>query len=215
MLYTSKSLYSAFYLSLLFVIGCNLNDVTDISQEAIEGSLVEPKHVETAEGARLVYLGSIAKFNRLTAVLSEQIARFTDEVSLPPNRAPTGLDIRIGVDNWIASGEIVPYVRVSRLYGHVQEAKVQLEQAAYLLREYAPQFPNMQAHAYGLLGMTYLIIADNFCSGIALSESQWGGHFNPGRGFEKDEIYQRIAEQLNPFISNLASEDKVTILKMI
>ena len=32
---------------------------------------------------------------------------------------------------------------------------------------------------------------------------------------QKDKTYQRIREQVNPFISNLASEDKVTILKMI
>lgn len=174
--------------------GCNLSDVTGSSGSLDEG-VINQDAVESPEGAKWIYLGSIARFNGLLAAQAGAVGRFTDEISVLPHVRQEDLDVRIGRRG---SGSLlgeVPFVVPSSLAGIAQETRVQIGHAIELLNDHIPGADQtMQAHMYGLLGMVHLILADNFCSGVPLSMSNYGGEFVPGSGVSTDSVYQRAIE---------------------
>lgn len=204
--------YNIGLISTLLLFGlsaCNLDRVTDMA-EVSEGAEINSRVVESAEGARWIYWGAIAKFSQLFGAAAGNVAFFTDELSRQPNMPQGPLDsrIRIGVQDG------TQHVVVSDLANTAQSTRVQLQQAIQLLDKHSGLAGNtMKAHSYGLLGMVHLILADNFCSGIPLSESRWGGEFIPGKGYPTDSLYQRAIHYADSGMSlSSDSAEVVTLL---
>ncbi len=184
-----KSLTHTFLYTGVFCLtlsGCNLSDVTGAA-ESLDGTNINPKVVESPEGAQWTYLGGVAKFSKYFAYQASRVAYFTDELALLPTRMQAAVDSRVqtlqGSGSYIAEDEAI---------NQAQSTRVQLMQAIQLLDKfYGNEANTMRAHAYGLLSMVHIMLADNFCSGIPLSESKWGGAFTPGAGYPTDSVYHR------------------------
>ncbi len=171
---------------LVGAVGCSLSSITD-SAKTTDGELVDPKVVESKEGAQWIYLGAVAKFyHEVTGLMLMNVGRFTDEIALLSTKNQAGLDARINVST------TTPGNRVLAGIGNIHSVKVQLEQAIQLVsKHHGPAGNAILAHSYGLLAMTYLSVGDNFCSGIAMSVSNYGGELILGPGLSTDSIYAR------------------------
>lgn len=186
---------------------CNLSSITDAAQSQ-DGELINPDVIESREGARWVYQGAVAKFYSSLGDVVSSSARLTDEVALLPDYVQTEWDIRFsttpGVSDPYVQGTIAP----------LQSVKVQLEQAIQLIdRHYGDDGRYMKAHAYGLLGMVYTMVADLYCSGTAFSESMYGGEFNPGAGLPTDSIYLRAVSSADKGIAS--ASDSIPIFNFL
>lgn len=179
----------AFIVHILLLAACNLSDITSAAKD-VEGQLIPSKVIDTKEGARWVYLGGVAKFNAAFAANAGHVALFTDEVAVhdwSSRPSYTNLGTRRVYDDetqFVVSGPVM---------AGAQMAKVQLEQAIQLINLHYDDMAGdvMKAHAYGLLGIIYSMVADYYCSGIAMSVSRYGGEFIPGQGLPTDSLYMR------------------------
>lgn len=177
--------------AVMILSSCKLSDMTDIA-EGLDGSVIDKKTLETAEGARWVASGAVVHFRNLLLKTSNTVARFTDEIALLPTVNQGGLDDRGGHGDGTSSNNRVV---ASDMITAAQLARVQLEQAIQLIDKYdKADGYNTEANMYGLLGMVHLILADNMCSGIPLSSAQWGGNFEPSKGYPTDSIYYRAVK---------------------
>lgn len=167
---------------------CSLDAITDVG-DISEGSRIDTEVIESFEGAKFVYNGLILQFREYLAQEALTVARFTDELSLLPNYPQTSLDDRMGRST---TGGVVNYVQSTAPFQKAQTTRVHAEQALQLLKKYgAGKSDEMQAHSYAILGFTHLMLADNYCSGIPLSTSLWGGEFTPSHGYPTDSLYER------------------------
>lgn len=204
--------YSTGLISTFLLFGlsaCSLDRVTDMA-EASAGTEINSKVIESAEGARWIYWGAIAKFSQLFGMVAGNVALFTDELSRHPDMPQGELDSRTRLRDQDGTQHIV----VADLANIAQSTRVQLGQAIQLLDTYSGRGSNtMKAHSYGLLGMVHLILADNFCSGIPLSESRWGGEFEPGQGYPTDSLYQRAIHYADSGL--LLSSDSAEVVTLL
>lgn len=198
----------------LLLAACNLSDITSAAKD-IEGQLISSKVIDTREGARWVYLGGVAKFNTVFATNAGAVALFTDEVAVrnwtvnasltsPSTRRVTDIGAQFMVSSTVMSD--------------VQRAKVQLEQAIQLIDLHYDDLAGdaMKAHAYGLLGTIYSIVADYYCSGIAMSVSRYGGEFIPGPGLPTDSLYMRaVALSDSGLALNVDSMPLTNLLRVV
>ncbi len=195
---------------LVLLAACNLNSITD-SANSIDGELITPDVIESKEGARWVYLGAVARFNDFFGRNTMGVARFTDEVSVLPDKFQDANDARI---NNIRPEEESYYV-AGDILTRGQSTKVQLQQATQLIdKYYGSSGSAMKVHSQALLGLFYIIIADNYCSGIAISESNYGGEFIPGPALSRDSLYMRaVASADNGLSINIDSVPLNNLLK--
>lgn len=200
--------YGAIFL--LSFTSCRLSDVTDIAQ-TLEGTNINHEVIESAEGARWVYWGAIAKFARLFSQQAASVAYFTDELALMNDRSQKSIDARVQLGSPSAGA----YITMENLANEAQSTRIQLSQAIQLLNKYYEGEGNaMKAHAYGLLGVVHLMLADNFCSGFPLSESNWGGEFIPTGGVPTDDVYRHAINYADKGLAleNDSLEVKVLLL---
>lgn len=182
------------------ISSCSLSNITDITPET-QGELIDHKVIESYEGARYVYIGTIVNFMEYLAREAMAVARFTDELSLLPQYNIDSYDGRSSGDLGVQFG----YLESRAPYEKAQATRVQAEQAIQLLNKYGNESSNnMKAHLYAMLGFVHIMLADNYCSGIPLSRSSWGGEFSPTSGLPTDSLYQRavtlfdVGLNLNP-----------------
>lgn len=178
-------LYSKFPKIIILTLGvclsaCNLNDVTSAANN-LGGEEIDNIVVESAEGARWIYFGAVARFMDFFALQAMTVGQFTDEL--------------MGANSALSTRQATtlssPHAVQVQLYSAFQSTRVQLDQALQLLYKHGrSDDANMIGHALGLLGMVHLMIADNFCSGIPVSTSKWGGEFIPSRGFTTTQLYE-------------------------
>lgn len=195
-------------LTLFCLSACSLGSITDLA-EGSQGTTINNKVVESPEGARWIYWGAISKLSQLVGATAADVALFTDELARMPHSPQSELDTRAPA-GFLDDVHIV----VTSIASQAQATRVQLQQAIHLLNEYGgANKNNMKAHSYGMLGMVHLILADNYCSGIPLSESKWGGEFTPGKGYPTDTLFQRAVSYADSGLSlNSDSAAVVTLL---
>lgn len=175
---------------LLSVSGCSLSDLVDTNGYQ-QGDNVKPELVESHEGAKMVYRGAVAKAMAYLSSQSNMVARFTDELSIRPTTDPVDQDVRM------PAFSVVNEFRVfwNAGYDEAHSARIQADQSIALLKKYAEgKENNILAHAYAVEAFMQIGMADNFCSGLPLSESQYGGVFVPGKGYPRDTFYTRAIQ---------------------
>jgi hypothetical protein len=79
------------------------------------------------------------------------------------------------------------------------------------LSTYAPDVPNASAHAGALEGMTEVLAAELYCSGIPLSRVPFDGEFEYAAGSTTDEVFTHAVAR---FDSSLAVADSADVIAL-
>lgn len=191
---------------------CSLDNITDLAGDNIIGGEIPREALETYEGARFVYFGAVVGFHRYVAEEALAVARFTDELTLLPGYQQHIYDDRIGREG----SELMDYVVSKEPYNTAQRTKVQFEQALQLLESFGDSTAvNLKANAYGLLGMLHVMLADNYCSGIPLSVSLWGGKVELGGSFSTDSLYQIAISQFDKGLDLRPDSSEINTLLLV
>lgn len=169
---------------------CSLDKIVKVDKPLV-GTEVDHDYLDTRAGALALLNSTVGSLQKAVSSASLEVSLFTDELLSRPARTPeyqwsfgTSADTRF---------ESIDYYGVKGLqltaYTGLQSARVQAGYARYFLRRRADSTLNYAiSAAYSFEGYAITMLAENLCSGVPLSESQYGQPAVYGVGLSTDSL---------------------------
>lgn len=189
--YLKQSLVALWSISMLSA--CSLSDIVNVDKAQI-GADTDHDYLKTRSGALSVYYSVAGTFKNAVSKTSLQVGVFTDELTSRPE---------IGSDYSYSAGNPSADMRVERqltynLMGIPFQAYNEL-QATRVRATHARHFLNMQedhvadyaiSASYAFEAYSIMLLAENLCSGVPLSDVPYGGPVTYGKGVPTDSLYK-------------------------
>lgn len=165
------NLLSAFLMMLL--CGCSLDGLVKVS-EPEEGRSVNIEEVTTRSGALALYGSAIGKLQLAVSDISDNVSIFTDERTRPSDGLVTSvIDARIERDN---STTGVKDFGLPSSYNMLNASRITFLHVREVIKKLNdPSLAYLLSASYALEGYSILMLAENFCSGLALSKLTFDG----------------------------------------
>jgi hypothetical protein len=158
--------------------------------------------VKSYAGAVGLYQGAIQRLQRAVSYYAAITGTFTDELNA---RAQTGLG-EVPHDIRSPATDSSPAMRTNFTY--LQAARGQTQQALGALALYPDSAPPAYvARLYAMRGITEVMMAELFCSGIPLTSAPYGKDFEYSAGVSTSDVFARAIAH---FDSALAIEAAIT-----
>ncbi len=176
--------------------GCSMSDIVKVDSPQLDTD-INHDYFKTVAGATALLNSSIGSLQSAVSENSLQVAVLTDElVEINPANA-TPLDAR--TDEVPHNGVVGIQLKA---YSALQAARVRAGYTRHFFRELKlPAYDFAISASYAIEGYSILLLAENLCSGVPLSESPYGGEAYYGKGLSTDSLF-RIA--IAKFDSSLA-----------
>lgn len=197
----NKSLVNyAFVLGVLCLLSaCSLKGLVDVDAPQI-GSEVEHTYLESRQGALSLLYSTLGSLQAGVSKASFQVGTLTDELySRPTNSTDyyylgrTNNDSRVEID--VARGiKGLPF----QAYDDLQAARVRAGYSRYFLRRHSDSSLNYAiSAAYAYEGYAIVILAENLCSGVPLSDAQYGKKIVYGEALSTDSLFKVAAAKFD------------------
>lgn len=195
----------------VMLASCSLSDLVDVDKPQL-GADIDHEYLDTRAGALGLLYSTLGSLQAGISVSALEVGQFTDELTARPytsgiERSDTRVELEssIGVKG-------IPFLA----YGSLQASRVTAGYARYFLRRNHDSTLNFAVSAaYSYEGYAIMMLAENLCSGVPLSEAPYGGVAVYGRALPSDSLF-RIA--ISKFDSALAiqhdSVSYVTLAKI-
>ncbi len=210
--YLSSSLNLLRYVLLLVAVsslaGCSLDSIVNVDDPEAGSELVDDV-VQSRAGGIGMYYSAIGQLARAVSGLSQDVAELTDELTRRNGSVEVNTDARTeSVDKWGRKG-----LFGKSYFAQLQAARVRAAQARSVLRENADSsVHSIIAGTYAIEGYSLVLLAENFCSGIPISDAPFGDDISYGTGLSSAKIFQLA---INKFDSALAiSHDNMKIVTL-
>jgi hypothetical protein len=170
----------------------------------------DPRAYNTADGALARYRGLIDKFRLATSGGAGQTLSFipasgllSDELNTArtiPNQfaakvATSIIDSR-NVSEESRSPEMIG--ATGQTWGALHQVRIAAMDAIGALRKYAPQSPQDRiGHAFALWGLSEIMLAELYCSGIPLSTIEFEGEVRYANGSTTEEVYTHAVQLMD------------------
>lgn len=185
-------------LVLCLQFGCSLDSFVK-AQDPEEESELSRSHMRSLQGAISLFNSARGDLQDAVSVTALEVGLFTDELTIRPDNHSDFASLsslRVTVDTrhqQQSSGGITLDGILFRAYDQTQLARVSAAQSRYLFRELAdPSLAYAISASYAVEGYAILLMAENMCSGIPLSESPFEGKGTYSKALRTDEVF-RIA----------------------
>ncbi len=204
----------ALIVSLFITTGCSLGNLVDIDKHPI-GNDIDQKYLETKLGALGLLNSTLGSLQDAISVTSLNVGVLTDELASVQTNSRyyirslgTAIDSRTEPDNHLI-GRGIPFAA----YGTLQTARVRAGYARYFLKRQSDASLNYAISAsYSYEGYAIIILAENLCSGIPLSDVQYGKEAVYGKSISTDSLF-KVA--ISKFDSALAIDHDSTRFKVL
>jgi hypothetical protein len=184
--------------------GCSPDSV--LGNTPLPPDVPDPAQTQTPAGAMAAYRGALVQFQEAFGTRSNSFVPvagvITDELQagnagLIGSTNPVQLMDSRSMPEEPASGQVFTTIyatSVDGLYGWLQRARGQAQQARGALRAYAPDSsPAYTAHLDAIEGYAEVLLADLFCSGVPLSTLDFNGDFTYRPGSTTEQVYRHAA----------------------
>lgn len=189
-----KTIFAAFAVS-VSMSACALSDLVKVDKPQ-QGSDIDHDYLDTRVGALSLLRSAQATLQAGISKSSIQVAVFTDELTARPENSADYLtgsisgsansDPRVEVDISFDLKGIV-----YRAYSDLQATRARASYARYFLRRQADSTLNYAiSAAYSYEGYAIVMMAENMCSGIPLSEAPYGQDASYGKALPSDSLYK-------------------------
>lgn len=196
---------------LTFVLAsCSLDGIVSVDDPEGGARELDNKSVRSKSGAIGMYHSSIASLKKAVSVISKDIALFTDEVQVMPYLY-FGDDGRPNSDELLDSrttrggADILGNTAIrfsSDFYTHINSARIHASQARQLFMQYGDSSTqSLVANAYSIEAYAILLLAENGCSGIPLTDIPFEGSVEYTEGYTTQELF---AKSVSLFDSSLS-----------
>ncbi len=192
--------------------GCSLNSIVDVSNPEV-GREIDKKLVITRAGALGVYYKAIGALERAVSFKSLQVGLLTDELTIAAsakNKLWLLGDARIESYQRDMTKGLREYADE---FKELQAARVHANQARAILRLVDDStLTALIAGTYAIEGYSILMLAEDFCSGVPITEVPFQGDVVYGQALSTEQLFT-IA--IAKFDSALAiSHDSASILAL-
>jgi hypothetical protein len=179
--------------------GCSLEQVVGTN---LPPDVPNPATTHTAAGAVAAYYGALALFRN---AVGGSAFSFVPISGLLTDELQSG---RIGLVGSVTDDQLLDSRRIRTdlgqivaVYGLLQQARGQSEEAHGLMLAYAPDSTALVGHLDALQGYTEVYLTDLFCSGIPLSTLDFNGNFTYQVGSTTEEVYATAAALFDSALS--------------
>lgn len=190
---------------------CSLADLVNVDKPQL-GTDIDHKYLDTREGSLGLLYSTLGSLQAGVSKAALEVGLFTDELTARPyNSSIESSDTRVEFT------DINGIVGISfPAYSDLQAARVRAGHARYFLRRQNDSTLNFAiSAAYAYEGYAIMMLAENLCSGVPLSEAPYGGTAVYGRAIPSDSLF-RIA--ISKFDSSLViqhdSASYITLAKI-
>ncbi len=197
-MFTNSYIFRNVAASLMLIyanIGCSLSDLVKVEDPETQSTL-DRDFVRSPQGAKGLFYNSLGLLQLAVNDRNLDISLFTDELTVRPFGStdhenslslysdPRNPRVLIG-ENFRIEGVLSP------AYLRLQSSRISAMQArAFLKNLKNPSFNTEIAASYAVEGYTILMLAEDMCSGIPLSEVPSEGEIIYGRGLRTDELFK-------------------------
>jgi len=203
--------YAGVFLSLACaLVGCSPEQVVGTS---LPTNVPDPKTTHTAAGAIAAYRGALVLFRNVFGGSGVQPYSFVPVSGLLTDELQAG---DIGLVGSVSAVELLDSrflqtdtALIESVYGALQQARGQAEEAHGLLLAYAPDSIALLGHVDALRGYTEIFLADLFCSGIPLSTLDFNGDFTYEAGSTTEQVYTTAAALLDSAVTLSADSTRI------
>jgi hypothetical protein len=174
--------------------GCSLDSLVKVKDPQV-GADVDLDYLETRAGALALLYSTLGSLQSAVSQTAENVSYFTDELisrpysSLDGNLPDYSPDSRFEVMHTTSGVQGIQFPA----YGTLQMARIKATQARYFLKFQADSSLNYAISAsYAYEGYAIVLLAENVCSGVPLSDAPYGEPVIYGRALSTDSLF-RIA----------------------
>lgn len=179
---------------LVFVNACSLDSLVRVDDPEV-GREIDRSAINSYSGALGVHHSSLASFNSALDHISRDVGTLTDElqtVSTAECPFTCGSQGRPEMDS---RTEVMISDRLGLAgssYLHLQRARVRASQASDLLGRYGPESSlPVRSHSYAVEAFTVVLLAEQYCSGVPLTEMPFEGELIYTDGYSTNELLER------------------------
>lgn len=198
-------------LSLLLVAtACSLSDL--VSTKTPSG-VTDPKSVETPAGAIDRYKGAMFRFRTVyggfnngsayilvNGLLSDELSSGQYNTLENGNYTPMSVIDSRNISSY--TGDASLRTTQVGIFSGLSATRLTAQDAIYALKSYASNIPtDLRGHAHALQGLSEVLLAELYCSGIPLSTLKDGGGFTYGKGYTTEEVLRHSLAQFDTAFS--------------
>jgi hypothetical protein len=200
---------------------CSASDLVD--GNPLPADQRDPNVVKNSDGALAAYRGALVA---LTTAIGNNNNSYvynsgllTDELESPaarratttfPTTADGAVDSRSTTENDLSqggksreSGYLVTYTALQKVRGSAQEARG-------ALKKYAPTMPKaLIGHLFAVEGISDVLLAELFCSGIPLSRLDFEADYTLEPGSSTEEVYRRALTLFDSALTFAADSTRI------
>jgi len=196
------------------LLACSPSDLVNTDAPTGFGSIADPEAMKNETGALDTYKGAINKFREATTGGNTSASSYVvisgmlgDELNAGlTNTATFGAFTRATA----VDGRSMTATDIGSIAGGYDNAwrelhgvRIQAMNAMGALRKYAPKAPkDYVGHLFALWGMSEVMLANFFCSGIPLSTVQFEGSFSYVAGSTSQEVYEHAIAMFDSAVAN-------------
>jgi len=189
----------------LVLAACSASDLVDVGNEAKD--VASDGTVKSYQGAVQLYQGGIGRMERALATYVAMTATFSDEFNAGNEYSYLiGLDSRNGVDSSDVSNVLFPML---------SQARAQAQQAIGALSAYpGPSSRQYIGELYAFRGLSEVLLAELYCSGVPLTDTPYGKDFTYGAGLSTADLLAVAATHFDSALVYADSAEVTTLARV-
>ncbi len=205
-------------LGLTLLTGCSLDNIVKVDKHQIDRD-VDPKYLDTRQGALGLLYSALGSFQEAFSETSLYTGVLTDELTSRPymitadyrKSLGTGIDARVEPDNYLI-GKGISFGP----YAQLQATRIKAGYARHFLRRQSDSSLGYAISAsYAYEGYAMTLMAENLCSGIPLSDVQYGKESVYGKAIPTDSLLKIAVSKFDSALSISHDSVRYTLLARI
>lgn len=172
---------------MVFTIGCSMDGIVNVDSSEV-GKVLSRDGVKSRTGALGLYQNALGTLQKSWSSISVSVAFFTDELTCRVDRTCTNsqIDTRLESMDRLTGRRIFDFPAYSSLH----EARISAAHArAVLIKLDDATLDAKIAATYAIEGYSILLLAENMCSGMPISTSQFEGDIDYDAGTATQDAF--------------------------
>ena len=191
------------------VSGCSIESAVDVDDPQV-GREIDNRELTTRSGALSVYSRAVGMLQDGVSQTSERVGLFTDELTNVPN---DGLWLLGDARRESYRSDLTKGIEFEAGYTTLHGARVHARQARDILRKLNDaSLTALIAGSYAIEGYAILLLAEDHCSGVPLTEVPFEGDIVYGDGLSTEQLFTVAVAKFDSALA--VSHDSASIITL-
>lgn len=199
-------------LFILIISACSLDQAVGVEDSEI-GRMIDRKQVANKSIALAMYHHSLGQLKEGISERSWRVGLFTDELTNSIVPIPLWIDGDARKEGNRNNIQLLAGLEVDQLYRRVHSARINASQATGVLKKLAdPSLNSFIAAAYAVEGYSILMLAEDYCSGIPITDIPFEGDIKYGVALTTDQLFAAAVAKFDSALSFPHDSQSITTL---